>query len=112
VQTAVNILALASLLGYAILVAWFASGAFQETLEFDSRANSPLQTPLWIPQALWVAGTWTFVVVTAWAVLNALKLAVRDPDEVNARYGPMTAVQEVEELTRELEADRAAEKRP
>lgn len=111
-QTVVNIVALVSLLGYAILVAWFAFGAFQETLEFDSRANSPLQTALWVPQALWVAGTWTFVMVTLWAVLNALKLAMRDRDEVNARYGPMTAVQEVEELTRELEADRAPEKRP
>lgn len=105
VLTAVNVLALASLLGYAALIAYFSYQAFAETLEFDSRANSALQTPLWIPQAIWVVGTWSFLVVVAWALLDALS-RLRDPDEVNRRYGPMTAVQEVVELSKELSADR------
>ena len=98
-------LALASLLGYAALIAYFSYQAFAETLEFDSRANSALQTPLWIPQAIWVVGTWSFLVVVAWALLDALS-RLRNPDEVNRRYGPMTAVQEVVELSKELSADR------
>ncbi|MBL8837675.1 MAG: TRAP transporter small permease [Alphaproteobacteria bacterium] len=105
VLTAVNVLALASLLGYAALIAYFSYQAFAETLEFDSRANSALQTPLWIPQAIWVVGTWSFLVVVAWALLDALS-RLRNPDEVNRRYGPLTAVQEVVELSKELSSDR------
>jgi TRAP-type C4-dicarboxylate transport system permease small subunit len=104
-QAAVNLLALATLLVYAAFVAWYAYAALAETIEFDARANSPLQTPLWAPQLLWVIGTWTFVVVTLWAVCRAARLIPREPDTVNRAFGPLTAVQEVTELKQELERD-------
>jgi len=107
VLTALNVVALVTLLGYAAMIAWYSYAAFAETIEFDSRANSALQTPLWIPQAIWVVGTWSFLVVVAWAVLDALS-RLADPDELNRRYGPLTAVQEVTELSQELAADRDA----
>lgn len=105
-QAAVNLLALATLLGYAAFIAWYAYAAFSETLEFDSRANSPLQTPLWAPQLLWVIGTWTFLVVAAWATCRAASLFASRPEQVNRAFGPLTAVQEVTELAEELDASR------
>lgn len=105
-QASVNVLALATLLGYAAFIAWYAYAAFSETLEFDSRANSPLQTPLWIPQLLWVIGTWTFVIVAAWALSRAAALIGRAPNDVNREFGPLSAIQEVTELAQELDATR------
>jgi TRAP-type C4-dicarboxylate transport system permease small subunit len=107
VQAVVNLLALVTLLGYAAFIAWYAFAAFRETLEFDSRANSPLQTPLWAPQLLWVIGAWTFFVVAAWATCRAASLFASRPEEVNRAFGPLTAVQEVTELAEELDASRS-----
>lgn len=105
-QAVVNLFALVTLLGYAAFIAWYAYAAFTETIEFDSRANSPLQTPLWAPQLLWVVGTWTFVVVAAWTTCRAAALFASRPEEVNREFGPLTAVQEVAELAEELDASR------
>jgi TRAP-type C4-dicarboxylate transport system permease small subunit len=105
-QAAVNIVALVSLLGYALFIAWYALDAFRDTIELDSRANSPLQTPLWLPQIIWVFGAWCFVVVIVWALVNAFALWRHHRHELNRRYGPLTAVQEVTELVHELEQDR------
>jgi TRAP-type C4-dicarboxylate transport system permease small subunit len=107
-QAAVNLLALATLLLYALFIAGYAYATWQETIEFDSRANSPLQTPLWAPQMIWVIGTWTFAVTAAWVLVRAARLAWREPAAANREYGPLSATQEVRELARELDQGRRA----
>lgn len=107
-QAAVNLIALATLLVYALFIAGYAFATWQETIEFDSRANSPLQTPLWAPQMIWVIGTWTFAVTAAWVLVRAAGLAWRDPKAANREYGPLSATQEVTELARELDQGRRA----
>ena len=39
-----------------------------KTLDRGSRANTPLETPLWIPQALWFGG-WVWFALTATILL-------------------------------------------
>lgn len=41
---------------FMAFVAWFASKLWINSIQMQSTANTPLQTPLFIPQGLWVAG--------------------------------------------------------
>src|SRR5690606_34715889 len=63
VQAVANILAMTILAGTAIFIVMRAKGVLDETLEFGSVSTSPLQTPLWIPQSLWLAGLVPFMIV-------------------------------------------------
>src|SRR6187455_3120148 len=47
-------------------------------LLFDSRASTPLQTPMWIPQGLWFIGLAVFAGVTGACAVHAVILFVRD----------------------------------
>ena len=60
-----------------LLVAFQSWPALQKTLERGSRANTPLETPLWIPQGIWFAG-WLWFALTATALsLIALVYLIR-----------------------------------
>lgn len=86
-------LLLAAFAGYA---AWRGWHVLEESLEFQARANSPLQTPLWIPQSAWLAGLVAFALAAGAMAAHALLLLVTSPARVNALYGPMTLEEEVE----------------
>ncbi len=61
------------------LLAFFAGKVLQDSLLFAARANTPLGTPLWIPQLLWLLGFGLFLF--AWLPLllrAALALAAGD----------------------------------
>lgn len=51
-----DLLALASLVGVAVLLAWQAVGVFGESVRLGSVSNTPLRVPLWLPQGLWLVG--------------------------------------------------------
>lgn len=76
----------AALRGYTVL---------EESLEFQARANSPLQTPLWIPQGAWLAGMVVFAISAGAYAAHALWLLVADHARLNDLYGPMTLDEEV-----------------
>lgn len=64
-----NVVAAAAMGIFAVFMAWQGWQALKETIEFDSHASTPLQTPLWIPQTLWVLGMVVFAllaVLLAW----------------------------------------------
>jgi TRAP-type C4-dicarboxylate transport system permease small subunit len=56
-----DVLALASLAVVFSLLAFQAVQVFLETLRLGAEANTPLRTPLWIPQVFWVTGLCFFV---------------------------------------------------
>jgi TRAP-type C4-dicarboxylate transport system permease small subunit len=56
---------------FAVLLAWHAGVLWQTSWDFAARATTPLQTPLWIPQGLWVLGLVLFVLVTCALLLRA-----------------------------------------
>lgn len=55
-----DLIALASLVGVALLLAWQAWGVLRESLRLGSVSNTPLRVPLWLPQGLWVLGLIVF----------------------------------------------------
>ena len=55
-QRLLNVAAMLTLAGFASFAAWRGSSVLLESIEFQSVASNPLQTPLWQPQSLWLAG--------------------------------------------------------
>ena len=78
-RVALDLLALGATAGVAAVVAWRAWAVLAKSLERGSRANTPLETPLWIPQTLWWAGLlWFAIVACACLALAAALLARGD----------------------------------
>lgn len=59
-----DIVALASVLLVAVLVAWHAYDVLAKSLARGSRSNTPLGVPLWMPQIVWFGG-WAWMVITS-----------------------------------------------
>ena len=95
-QRLLNLLAMAGLALFALFAAWRGSVVLMETIEFKSVATNPLQTPLWQPQSLWLAGIVLFAAIAFVYAAHALVLYVRGSPQLNRLYGPMSAVDELE----------------
>ena len=98
VRALLNVVAALSMAAFAVFMAWQGWVALDETLEFDSRASTPLQTPLWIPQTLWVAGMVVFALIAlliGWRGLIDLLRARFS--RVNALLDPRTTDDELDE---------------
>ena len=70
VRDALDVAALASVAAVALTVAVQGWGVVATSLDRGSAANTPLETPLWIPQAVWWAG-WAWFAATACALTAA-----------------------------------------
>ncbi|WP_029059319.1 TRAP transporter small permease subunit [Stappia stellulata] len=71
------------------IIAFQAWPVLEKSITRSSRANTPLETPLWIPQVVWFSG-WVWFAVSA-CVLVALTCALlvrRDFAKVEALVGP------------------------
>lgn len=71
----VDVLALAVLTWFAAVLVWHGHTTLSFSFAQNARAMTPLQTPLWIPQGLWLLGLGAFLVTcvallarTAWLV--------------------------------------------
>lgn len=93
-RAVLNAAAYVLLAAFAIYAAWRGWHVLEESLEFQARANSPLQTPLWIPQSAWLAGLAMFAIAAGAMAAHAVLLLAR-PARLNALYGPMTIEEEV-----------------
>ena len=114
-QRVLNTLAMVTLAGMAVFAFWRGSVVLQESIEFQSVATNPLQTPLWQPQSLWLFGLGLFALIAVIYAIHALWLLARKRSELNLYYGPKTAQDELEaELTAmaEREAQADAGRRP
>ncbi len=88
VRAALDLLALGTTAAVACVVAWRSWAVLGKSLERGSRANTPLETPLWIPQSLWWAGlVWFAVVACVCLVLAFLLLARHDHDGLDRVAG-------------------------
>ena len=103
-----DVLALVSVLAFASVLAWYGFDVWFTSWEFEATANTPLGTPLWIPQGLWVLGLFSFVLTTLLLLTRALGALLRkDLDTVQQLAGTRTVD---EELREEIEAVERAEK--
>ncbi len=94
-RSLLNATAFALLAGLAVFAAWRGWAVLEDTLEFDARAVTPLGTPLWIPQSLWLLGMVAFAVVAVALGTHAVWLLLVDRARLNRLYGPMTLDEEV-----------------
>jgi TRAP-type C4-dicarboxylate transport system permease small subunit len=85
-----NLAAALLLFGLAAISLWQGWHVLEESLLFDSIASTPLQTPMWIPQGLWLTGLAVFAGVTFACAVHAIILFVKDRDRLNALYGPLS----------------------
>lgn len=56
-----DILSLLSMAFAGGLIAWYGYGVLARSIALASKANTPLATPLWMPQILWVLGLLLFL---------------------------------------------------
>lgn len=90
-----HVLAQAVLAAIALFMTFHAWGELAGTIRFGTVTNTPLKTPLWVPQGLWVAGTATFALVAVTNTLHGLWLLARAgagpdflrPDKRSGRTG-------------------------
>lgn len=75
-RAAMDILAMIVTNGVVLLIAFQCWPVLQKTLERGSRANTPLETPLWIPQGIWFAGWLWFALSATIITLVALSYLV------------------------------------
>ena len=95
-----NLMAMLSLAALALLCLWRGAHVVAESVDLGSTAATPLATPMWIPQSIWLAGYLMFALVAAWAALDATRLFVRGTQsELNGRFGPQTLEEEIEAET-------------
>lgn len=114
-QRVLNALAMVTMAGFAAFAAWRGLEVLMESIEFQSVATNPLQTPLWQPQLAWFVGLALFALISLLYALHALVLLFRGSPDLNRMYGPASAQDELEaELTAraEREAQDEAKARP
>ena len=97
-----DVVALISVLAFASLLAWYGYEVWYTSWSFDATANTPLGTPLWIPQGLWVLGLFSFVLTTLLLLARALQALLRKDIEAVGRMAGTRSVDE--ELREEIEA--------
>lgn len=96
VRGLLHLAAMIVLLAIAIGMLWYAYSALMETLEYGSIANSPLETPIWIPQTLWLAGFIAFALIAALLTVRAAGLFIRGKfEQLDADFGPPTVDEEI-----------------
>jgi TRAP-type mannitol/chloroaromatic compound transport system permease small subunit len=111
-RSALNTLAMVTLMlmaVFAVLRGWI---VLSESIEFQSHATTPLQTPMWIPQSMWFTGWLLFALVAVYMAGHSLWLLARGQhDAVNRFYGPQTLDEEIESEAGEVlaQARKAAE---
>ncbi len=113
VRSLLNTLAMVTLAGMAVFAVLRGYVVLAESIEFQSHSTTPLQTPMWIPQSLWLTGWALFAVVAVYLAAHCLQLLLRGRhDEVNAAYGPQTLEEEIESEAGEVLAELKQGARP
>lgn len=92
-----HVAAYGALTWFAVFVADHSIRTLMEAFRFNTTANTPLQTPLWIPQLLWVVGTVAFACVALICTLHAAYLWWREPARLTALYGPPSPDDEIKD---------------
>ena len=84
-RAAMDALAMVTVAAIAAVIVWQAIGVVDTSIARGSRANTPLQTPLWIPQAIWFAGlVWFLITALVLTLRVAVALVAGRPDLVVA----------------------------
>ncbi len=101
IRAVFDVIGLALLGIYIIYLTERAWVVLLSTLEKGSKAMTPQQTPLWLPQTVWVGGLTFFTIVTIFLFLFALLcLLTGRTAQVQQLAGTMSVQEEVESETK------------
>lgn len=100
VQAALNLLSYVGLGLGAAFMAYMGWRTLSDSLLFGSVSSSPLQTPLWLPQSLWVAGLVVFGLSALWTAIRGLYALRGGLDAADRVLAPPTIAEEIEEAKR------------
>lgn len=100
-----HVLAQFAMACFAVFMAWHAWGELQTTLRFGAITNTPLQTPLWVPQLVWLTGMIFFALTACLTTLHATLLLATDRASIERRYGSPTVDEEVSHYVQPEEND-------
>lgn len=90
-----DLTALLALLVFVGYLTWRGALVLQDTLRFNAHATTPLATPLWIPQSLWIAGFALFLFTLAPLILSvAVALISGDLAKVRRFAGARTLAED------------------
>ncbi|TVQ35137.1 MAG: TRAP transporter small permease [Geminicoccaceae bacterium] len=95
-QATLNLLAAVIFAGIAVFMAVRAHATLDRSLQLGSLASTPLQTPLWIPQTIWLVGLTLFAVVAVFLAFRAVVAVFEGTRAVNAIAGPPTLQEEID----------------
>lgn len=98
-----DIASIVLLVGFFGLILWHGLGVVAQSWTSDSHSQSALETPVVIPQVLWIAGLGAFMLVGVALLLEALRLAVAGDLQGMARLiSTRSAEEEIEDEVRDL----------
>jgi len=96
-RAVLNVFAYFTLAAGAVFMSTMAWRTLAETIEFKSVASTPLQTPLWIPQTLWLCGLIFFSLTASAMCIRGVYLLIKDPPEADQFLAPTTVREELRE---------------
>ena len=102
-----NVLAYVLVTAAALFMLRYGYVALSESILFNSRSPTPLQTIMWIPQGMWFGGLVVFSITAVALLVHLAVLQVRDPERGFHLYGPPTVQEEVDREMARAEARRA-----
>ena len=102
-----NVLAYGLVTAASVFMLRYAYEALNESILFGSLSPTPLQTTMWIPQSLWVAGLVLFCITALAILVHLLLLRFRDSELAFRLYGPPTIQQEVDREMASAKAQRS-----
>ncbi len=74
--------------GVVLLIAYYCWPVLAKSIERDSHANTPLETPLWSPQGIWFAGwAWFALSATLLSLIGIAYLARGERQKLNRSIG-------------------------
>lgn len=87
-RSILDLIAILSLAGTAAVVAYRVWPVLEKSIKNNSTANTTLETPLWIPQSLWMAGWLWFAVSALFMLLSVVVLITgKHFDQINRNAG-------------------------
>lgn len=96
VRGLLDLLALLAMAWFCVLVAGAAFEVAKDSFTGGARANTPLGTPIWIPQFLWVLGlAWFTLAVSLMALRVLLGLLAGDTEGVQKLAGSPTLDEQI-----------------
>ena len=90
-----DLVALLALFWLASMMLWYGASVFWFSFVKRSTAMTPMQTPMWIPQGLWLLGLGLFFITSVAMVITVVRSLLKgDAAQVNRLVGSFTVEEE------------------